>query len=74
MNRMKVTALIPDLLIKEVTQYAKGQNLTESLILALKDWLAQKKLSQLNKKIATKPFEFKEAYSAEKIRQINRNR
>jgi hypothetical protein len=71
---MKVTALIPDLLVKEVTHYAKGQNLTESLILALRDWLAQKKLRQLNRKIAAKPFEFKDSFSADKVRQINRTR
>lgn len=44
-----------------------------ALMLALKNGLSQKKLSQLNKKITEKPLEFKEAFSADKVRQINRN-
>ncbi|GAG78241.1 unnamed protein product [marine sediment metagenome] len=41
-NRMKVTAIISDNLISEVKKYAKGKNLTESLTIALKEWLAKK--------------------------------
>ena len=71
---MKVTALMPDTLIQEVIHHAKGKNLTESLILALKDWLAQKKVSKLNKLISEKPLEFKPSFSAAHVRQLNRNR
>lgn len=42
--RMKVTALLPDQLIEEVKAHAKGQMLTESLTLALEEWLRLKKI------------------------------
>ena len=48
---MKVTALIPDSIVKEVQKYAGGKTLTESLILALKEWLSFKKIKKLNQKI-----------------------
>ena len=40
---MKVTALIPDELIKEVMELTGGKNITESVIIALKDYIANKK-------------------------------
>ncbi|GAI10507.1 unnamed protein product, partial [marine sediment metagenome] len=45
---MKVTAIISDNLISEVKKYAKGKNLTESLTIALKEWLAVKRIKELN--------------------------
>ena len=48
---MKVTALIPDDLVNEVKQYAGGSNLTESLIVALQEWLSLKKIKSLNNEI-----------------------
>jgi len=47
---MKVTALIPDELVKEVRQFASGKNLSESLIIALKEWSSIQKLKALKKK------------------------
>ena len=44
---MKVTALIPDDLVNEVKEVASGKNLTESLIIALRDWLNIQKLKGL---------------------------
>ena len=44
---MKVTALIPDNLIEEVKEYAKGKNTTESLIKALSEWLKMQKIKKL---------------------------
>lgn len=72
--RMKVTALIPDQIVKEVSNYAKGKNLTESLVTALKEWLSLKKISKLNKKVKTQPLDFQKSFSAAKIRSINRKR
>ena len=71
---MKVTALIPDPLIREITHYTKGKNLTESLITALREWLSLKKISRLNAKLLTHPLEFHKQYSAEAIRTINRKK
>ena len=47
---MKVTAILPDDLINKVKHYSKGKNITESLIIALMDWMALQKIKELNKK------------------------
>lgn len=73
-HRMKVTALLPDEVVREVSQTAHGKNLTESLVIALKEWLALKKLSRLNEKIIKQPLKFQADFSAEKIRSLNRER
>jgi len=69
---MKVTALIPDELVNEVKQYAGGNNLTESLIVALQEWLSLKKIKSLNTEIKNKPLSFSNDFSAETIRKVNR--
>jgi hypothetical protein len=69
---MKVTAIISDNLISEVKKYAKGKNLTESLTIALKEWLAVKRIKELNNLVKESPLEFNESFSTEKIREINR--
>jgi hypothetical protein len=69
---MKVTALIPDDLVAEVQQLAVGKNLTESLVIALKEWTDQKKLRQLRDKVRNSPLQFAEGFSAKKIRAMNR--
>lgn len=71
---MKVTALIPDNIIDEVKQFAGGKNLTESLIVALEEWISLKKVKKLNSEIEHKPFEFSDNFSAYKVRVINRKR
>ena len=71
---MKVTALIPDDLVKDVKQYAGGRNITESLITALEEWLSLKKIQSLNEDIMKKPLEFSKDFSAIKNREINRRR
>ena len=73
-DRMKVTALIPDDLIVEIKHYAGGKNLTESLILALKEWASLRKIKELNRQIRKKPLEFTEHFSAEVVRSMNRDR
>jgi len=71
---MKVTALIPNKIVSEVRQYAGGSTLTESLIVALKEWLALKKLMALNRMIEKRPLQFNEETPAYKIRLHNRKR
>jgi len=69
---MKITAIISDNLITEVRKYAKGKNLTETLTIALKEWLAMRRLKELNAIVREAPLEFNTDFSAEKIREINR--
>lgn len=69
---MKVTALIPDQIVSDVKKYSGGKNITESLIIALAEWISLKKIKDLNKRIQKKPLVFADNYSAEKIRSINR--
>ncbi len=69
---MKVTALIPDELVAEVKQLTQGKNITESLIIALDEWVASQKTKSLNAKIKNKPLEFIDDFVAETVREYNR--
>lgn len=69
---MKVTALIPDKLVSEVKDLTQGKNITESLIKALSEWVALKKVKELNFQVAEKPLEFKSGFSSESVRKANR--
>jgi hypothetical protein len=69
---MKVTALIPDDLISEVRDLSAGKNITESLIIALKEWIALQKLRQTREKIKARPLSFQDNFSADKVRGLNR--
>ncbi|GBF44615.1 hypothetical protein LPTSP2_39180 [Leptospira ellinghausenii] len=72
MNRMKVTAILPDDLITEVQKYTEGKNITDSLQKALSEWVKLAKIKKLNEKLRKKPLEFSSNFSAEKVRKINR--
>jgi hypothetical protein len=69
---VKITALIPDKLVDEVAAHAQGRNFTESLLIALREWLAQKKIARLNQRIKKTPLEFRKAFSAQNVRAQNR--
>ncbi|MCD4669977.1 MAG: hypothetical protein K8S14_05985 [Actinomycetia bacterium] len=69
---MKVTAIISDELIKEVKKLTQGKNITESVTIALKEWLALKKVKELNQIIREEPLEFDADFSAERAREISR--
>jgi hypothetical protein len=71
---MKVTALLPDNLINEVKQYSGAKNITESLVVALNEWLSLKKVKELNTLIKHQPIHFSTGFSASKTREINRKR
>ena len=71
-NRMKVTALLPDQLVSQVKSYAKGKTLTESLTIALQEWLQLKKVAKLNQQVEKRPLEFGKGFTAEKVRTVNR--
>jgi len=69
---MKVTTILPDSLIKEVKEYTRGKNLTESLIIALKEWSNIRHIKELNKEIEKSPLEFSTNFNSDDIREINR--
>ena len=69
---MKVTALIPDNLVTEVREFSSGKNITESLIIALKEWLSIQKLKGLREKVRKSPLTFKENFTTTEIRKLNR--
>ncbi|MCF6361684.1 MAG: DUF2191 domain-containing protein [Cyclobacteriaceae bacterium] len=71
---MKVTALIPDELIEDVKNLSGGKNITESLIIAIKHYIRSKNMDELIKEIHKNPLEFREGFTAEGIRKLNRNR
>jgi len=71
---MKVTALVPDDLIKDVQHFAMGGNLTESLLIALNEWVASRKLRSLGVEIRKQPLEFAPRFSAARVRGASRRR
>jgi hypothetical protein len=71
---MKVTALIPEDVLKEVKRYSGGKNVTESLMIALTGYLNQQRLRRAVKKVKEKPLRFSRDYSAARVRKANRLR
>jgi hypothetical protein len=69
---MKVTALLPEEMINEVRKFSGGKNITESLHIALNDYLQRQKLRKAMRKLKQSPLEFSKDFSAEHIRSINR--
>jgi hypothetical protein len=69
---MKVTAILPDALIRDVREYTGGKNITDSLIKALTDWLYAKRIEKLNQELKNEPLQFKEGFSADYIRKLNK--
>ena len=67
---MKVTAILTDDLVNNVKELTHGQNITESLKIALQEWVDMQALKKLNSEIKESPLEFN--YTAEEIRNINR--
>lgn len=59
---MKVTALIPDNLINEVKDLAHGKNITESLIVALREWSSIQKIKLLKEKVREQSLSLKKDF------------
>jgi hypothetical protein len=66
---MKVTAIIPDELVKETQTISNARNITEAMIIALKTYFSIAKLKAMGEQIYKKPLQFK--YTAEEIRNLN---
>jgi hypothetical protein len=71
---MKVTALINDDLVNSVMSLSNGKNITESLVIALEDYVYRKKMEKLIEDIKKEPLQFQDGFSAESIRELNRKR
>jgi hypothetical protein len=69
---MKVTALLPDEMVEEVRKRSGAHNITESLKIALGEWLALQRIRDLNKITRKKPLQFQPGFSAAKARALNR--
>jgi len=67
---IKVTAIIDDFLIKEAMEYANASTITETLKVALNEYIALKKLKDLGNVIKMSPLKFNA--TAEDIRNTNR--
>jgi hypothetical protein len=66
---MKVTALISDELIAEAMDLAQAKNITETIKIALQEYVATQKIKAASKLIAAEPLEF--YWTAEEIREKN---
>ena len=71
---MKVTALISDDLVDKVRKATGGKNITESLVIALNEYLQYKEISYLRHELDKEPLQFKDGFSAYKVRKGNRER
>ncbi len=72
LDRIKVTAILPDELVQQVQKYSGGKNITESLSLALNEWLRLAKLRRLNRRVRKNSLQFQPGFTARKIRAFNR--
>lgn len=73
-KKTKVTALIPDEILKQVQEAAPAKTLTESLITALKEWIYSNEIKKLNKSIKEKPLKFKSGFTAQNARELSRRK
>ena len=55
---MKVTAILPEELIHDVQRYSNGKNITDSLKIALSQWLQLQHIIELNNRVHKKPLKF----------------
>jgi len=67
---MKVTAIIDDDLVKDAMKYAKASSITETLKLALNEYVRLRRLKELSKIVKNQPLEF--SLTAEEVRNLNR--
>jgi hypothetical protein len=67
---MKVTAIIPDELVKETQSFSNAKNITEALTVALNSYVSLEKLKAMGEAINQKPLKFK--HTAQEIRDLNR--
>ncbi|MEQ8582844.1 MAG: DUF2191 domain-containing protein [Marinoscillum sp.] len=71
---MKVTALIEDDLVEKIKEATGGRNITDSITIALKEYLSNRNIDKVIDEIEREPFVFNEDMAAYGIRNLNRNR
>ena len=71
-NRMKITANIPDELIGELKSQHPGENLTDALKNAIVDSVRSYKLKKIIEHVSESPLQFQTDIDAELIRETNR--
>jgi hypothetical protein len=74
LDRMKVTAIIPDALVNDVQRLARGKNLTESIVHALTEWADLQRIRELNRKIEERPLRFREGFGPAAARALGQAR
>lgn len=67
---MKITAIIPDELVKETQTISNAKNITEAMIIALNTYISIQKLKAMGESINKSPLSFK--HTAEELRELNR--
>jgi hypothetical protein len=67
---MKVTAIIDDKTIKDAMKYSKATTVTETLKVALNEYIRIQKLKDLGRLVKNQPMHFEN--TAEEIRNLNR--
>jgi hypothetical protein len=73
LNRIKVTAIIPDALVSDVQRLARRKNLTESIVFALREWADLQRIRELNVKVEERPLRFREGFSAATTREASKS-
>ena len=67
---MKVTAIIPDELVKEAQILSNAKNITDTMIIALNAYVSLQKIREMGEGVKKNPLKFE--YSAQEIRELNR--
>jgi bifunctional ADP-heptose synthase (sugar kinase/adenylyltransferase) len=67
---MKVTAIIPDKLVKEAQILSNAKNITDAMIIALNAYVSLEKMKSMGELINKSPMQFK--YTAQEVRDLNR--
>jgi len=69
---MKVTALLPEDLIREVRKVSGGKNITASIRIALEDYISRQRLKKSRQRMKERPLQFTEHFTAAGVRSKNR--
>lgn len=70
---MKVTALIDEKLIDKVKKISKGKNITESITIALEDYVSRHTIEYLIDEVDKEPLTFREDFVAYYTNKKDRN-
>jgi hypothetical protein len=68
--KMKVTAIIPDELIAEAMELSNSETMTDTLKIALTNYIRSQKIQKLGATFLNKSLKFK--YSFQELRELNR--